>query len=169
MVTKDECKCPRDQRVYCHVTDCQGGADLRDGEEVIRFVRAALRMMTERVPDGTALMAVLLRATEELNATYPPVTDPPWSTEPDGPAVARPWSVVCEGDWVRGGDKAFYLIKANRPSNGEQHVTIQVKGQDRTYPRQARVFAQVKRGPVGMAMDVLEQVGLGPKVLASGD
>ena len=83
--------------------------------------------------------------------------DPPWADEPNGPVVAREWSAVAEGDWVQGGDRAFYLVQGNRAENGKAYVTILVRGKANTYPREPEVFAQVKRGPTGLAVDTLAE------------
>lgn len=133
--------------------------------EAARYVRAALRLMVERVAGHSDLVGRLEFVLTGLDVTHPVADDPPWSTEPTTAAVPRPWSQVVEGDWARGGDGAYYLVKANRLENGQQYVTIQVKGADRTYPRMASAVVEVKRGPVGLAVDTLEEAGLGPTAL----
>lgn len=158
-------------------------------EEAARYVRAALRLMIERVPEGSALWRGLQSTRDDLEMVYfgtcscprdqqvychaencqggADLLDPPWATEPATEPVPVPWSQVVEGDWARGGDGVFYLVKGNRAENGRAYVTIQVRGKDNTYPREPGAEVLVKRGPVGLAVDTLAAAGLGPEVLES--
>jgi hypothetical protein len=138
-------------------------------EEAVRYVRAALRLMWDRIPaTSTELRKMVAEFGKEMDGAFGDVLFTPWADEPAGPAEDRMWQEIAEGDWVRGGDGAYYLVKANRSENGKAYVTIQVKGQDRTYPREPEVMVATKRGPVGLAVDTLAAAGLDPVVLASG-
>lgn len=156
-------------------------------EQAARYVRAALRLMAEQVPDGSGLARGLLSFEEELALDFPERqgacecsrTEQVYChergcqggadlVEPDSVPVSRPWSQVAEEDWVRGGDGAYYLVIANRAENGKAYVTIQVRGKDNTYPREPGADVLVKRGPVGMAVDTIASAGFDLAVIASG-
>lgn len=136
-------------------------------EEAARFVRAALRLMMDRIPDDTDLMRGLLETLEDVDSAYADALAAPWADEPTTEPAPVPWGQVAEGDWARGADGKFYLVKGNRAENGKAYVTLRVRGKDGTYAREPDAEVMLKRGPVGQAVDVLAAVGLDPAVLAS--
>lgn len=142
-------------------------APVGEHETAVRFVRSALRLMIERVPDGTPLAQILRDGLAQVGQAYPEAQEPPWDTEPDENPVERTWGDLVTGDWARGGDGAYYQVTGVRPDNGRLLVTILVRGRERTYPRTPTDRVVSKRGPFGAAVDVLAAAGLGPEVIGA--
>lgn len=163
------CLCPRDQQVYCHVEKCQGGADLPSAsvEENWRTCGTCNAGGHTCPGCGADVEHGRIGCRKCSPEQYTASQEPPWADEPSTDPAPVPWDRVVEGDWVRGGDGVYYLVRANRAENGKAYVTILVKGRENTYPREPEVEVLTKRGPTGLAVDTLAAVGLDPAVLAT--
>ena len=134
--------------------------------EAARFVRAALELIRDNVPDGGNTMAHVLGFLEETESQLrelervPEVT-PPWEPEP-AESVELTWSEVIPGDSVLAPNGTWYPVDSVSPLVLVGPTGAKIKSTPRAEDK-----VTVRRGPAGLAVDVFRAGGLELEVIGS--
>jgi hypothetical protein len=128
--------------------------------EAARFVRAALELIRDEIPNGTQTMIAVSVCIDRLDGQIRHLekSAPPW--EPERPLLALTWAQVHAGDEVLAPDNQWYKVDSWSRTGDRVAVLIVVNGDKVPDSMPAASAVMVRRGPEGKAVDVFAAAGI---------